>query len=64
MRRFWLKENCKFAFMKPKKQVKKKYRPKVTVNPELDKKYQDGPYFKEKMERAKHILSTYGMPDF
>lgn len=32
------------------------------INPELDNKYVDQPLFKDKVERANHILKTVKLP--
>jgi hypothetical protein len=36
----------------------------VTINPELDGKYDDQPLFQDKVNRANHILKTVGIPKF
>lgn len=35
-----------------------------TVDPKLNGKYDDQPLFKEKVDRANHILKTVGLPKF
>ncbi len=59
-------ENCKFECMKTKKTETKK--PKLpegfTVDPKLTGKYDDQPLFKDKVDRANHILKTVGLPKF
>ena len=52
--------------MKPKKE--KTAKPKLpegfTVDPSLQGKWDDQPLFKDKVERANHILKTVGLPKF
>lgn len=49
--------------MKTKEIAEKKKLPKnITVNTDLTDKYNDQPFFKEKIERANHILKTVGLP--
>ena len=51
--------------MKPKKEpAKKKLLEGFSIKPGLDKKYADQPLFKDKVDRANHILKTVGLPDF
>ena len=52
--------------MKPKKEktVKLKLPKGFTVDPSLQGKYDDQPLFKEKVDRANHILKTVGIPKF
>ena len=52
--------------MKTKKSVTKKLKlPKgFTVDPKLNGKYDDQPLFKDKVDRANHILKTVGLPNF
>ena len=51
--------------MKPKKEpVKDKLLPGFTLKPGLDEKYANQPLFKDKVDRANHILKTVGLPDF
>lgn len=51
---------------KVKKQTKAK--PKLpkgfTIDPTLKGKYDDQPLFKDKVDRANHILKTVGLPKF
>ena len=48
-----------------KSKATKKELPKdVTINPELNTKYDDQPLFEDKVNRANHILKTYGIPKF
>lgn len=35
-----------------------------TVSPDLVGKYDDEPFFQEKIDRANYILETFGIPDF
>jgi hypothetical protein len=46
------------------KVVKKKFTKDFTVNPSLNGKYDDQPLFKDKVDRANHILKTAGIPKF
>jgi len=46
----------------PTKKNKKKLPKDFTLNPKLDKKYADQPLFKDKVDRANHILKTVGLP--
>jgi hypothetical protein len=49
--------------MKVKSIMKKKKLPKsFRVNKTLSDKYADQPLFKDKIERANHILKTVGIP--
>lgn len=49
--------------MKAKKNITKKKLPKgFTLNKALKDKYSDQPLFKEKVDRANHILKTFGLP--
>lgn len=60
-------KSCKFEHMKAKKKsvTKKLKLPKgFTVDPSLNGKYDDQPLFKDKVERANHILKTVGIPRF
>lgn len=51
--------------MKPKKEpAKKELLAGFTIKPGLDEKYADQPLFKDKVDRANHILKTVGLPDF
>jgi hypothetical protein len=63
---FWFTENIKFAKMNEKKKIKALKLPKgFTINPDLDKKnYSEQPLFKDKIDRANHILKTVGLPKF
>ncbi len=50
--------------MKTKKaNIEKKELPKdFSINPSLTDKYADQPLFKDKVDRANHILKTIGLP--
>lgn len=49
--------------MKNKKNIEKEKLPKgFKLNPSLDNKYADQPLFKDKVDRANHILKTIGLP--
>ena len=48
--------------MKTKKITKQKLPQGFSLNTELDKKYVDQPLFKDKVDRANHILKTVGLP--
>ncbi len=51
--------------MKTKKAAatdKKKLPKGFKLNPKLDDKYFDQPLFKDKVDRANHILKTIGLP--
>ena len=52
--------------MNPKKDRKEK--PKLpegfTIDPSLTGKYDDQPLFKDKVDRANHILKVVGLPKF
>ena len=49
--------------MKPKKEVAKKKLPKgFTLKPGLGDQYANQPLFKDKLDRANHILKTFGIP--
>ena len=51
--------------MKTKETSEKKKLPKsFRVNKALTGQYADQPLFKEKIERANHILKTIGLPKF
>lgn len=49
-----------------KAKVAKKKLPKkdFTINPSLNGKYDDQPLFKDKVDRANHILKKIGIPKF
>lgn len=50
--------------MKAKKIISKRKLPKdLKINPALTNKYADQPLFKDKIERANHILKTIGLPE-
>jgi hypothetical protein len=52
--------------MKPKKQIKsaKLKLPKgFSIDKSLNGKYDDQPLFKDKADRANHILKTVGLPE-
>lgn len=44
--------------------MKKKLPKDVTINAELNGKYDDQPLFQDKVNRANHILKTFGIPKF
>lgn len=46
------------------KPAKKKMPRDFTINPALSGKYDDQPLFKDKVDRANHILKTVGIPKF
>ena len=49
--------------MKAKKKISEKTLPKgFTLNKSLKDKYADQPLFKEKVDRANHILKAFGLP--
>ena len=49
--------------MKTEKEISEKKMPKgFKFNATLDTKYAEQPLFKEKIERANHILRTVGLP--
>jgi len=48
--------------MPTKKTIKTKLPKGFTLNSKLDKKYSDQPLFKDKVDRANHILKTVGLP--
>jgi hypothetical protein len=49
--------------MKTKKATtRKKLPPGFRLNPALTDKYVDQPLFKDKVDRANHILKTVGLP--
>lgn len=49
--------------MKMKKAAIKKKMPKgFKLSPQLGEKYADQPLFKDKVDRANHILKTIGLP--
>lgn len=49
--------------MEPKKNIDEIKLPKgFTISPDLADNYDGQPYFKEQIERANHILKTYGIP--
>ena len=51
--------------MKPKKEpARKKLLEGFSIKSGLDDKYADQPLFKDKVDRANHILKTVGLPDF
>ena len=47
---------------KKKKAEKKKLPKDFKINPSLADKYSDQPLFKDKVDRANHILKTIGLP--
>ena len=51
-----------------KKAITRTKKPKLpkgfTVDPSLNGKYDDQPLFKDKVDRANHILKTVGLPKF
>jgi hypothetical protein len=47
-----------------RKAPKKKVTPEVVITPELNGKYDDQPLFQDKVNRANHILKTFGIPKF
>ncbi|MDQ6890419.1 MAG: hypothetical protein M3Z56_09120 [Bacteroidota bacterium] len=48
-----------------KLKIPKKKSPRdVTINPELNGKYDDQPLFQDKVNRANYILKTFGIPKF
>lgn len=49
---------------KKAKSSKKKLSKDFTINPALSGKYDDQPLFKDKVDRANHILKTVGIPKF
>ncbi len=49
---------------KKSKGTKKTLPKDVTINSELNGKYNDQPLFQDKVNRANHILKTYGIPKF
>ena len=56
--------NCKLYIMKTKETSEKKKLPKnFRVKKALTDQYADQPLFKEKIERANHILKTIGLPN-
>lgn len=54
--------------MKTAKKKNRTAKPKLpkgfTVDPTLNGKYAEQPLFKEKVDRANHILKTVGLPKF
>lgn len=44
------------------KMVPAKLREGFTINPALDGKYDNDPFFQDKIDRANHILKTVGLP--
>ena len=52
--------------MKPKKQPASQPAPALpegfTLNPALNQQYDEQPLFKDKIDRANHILKTVGLP--
>ena len=52
--------------MKTKKvnTIKRKLPKNFKMNPALTNKYADQPLFKDKVDRANHILKTVGLPKF
>ena len=50
--------------MTEKKNTKVKLPKGFNLNTALDKKYTDQPIFKDKVDRANHILKTVGLPKF
>ncbi len=66
MEHFLFAENCKFEPIKTKKTEPNK--PKLpkgfVVDPKLTGKYDDQPLFKDKVDKANHILKTIGLPKF
>lgn len=48
---------------KPQPAANKPKLPKgFTIDPSLDGKYNDQPLFKDKVDRANHLLKTVGLP--
>jgi hypothetical protein len=50
--------------MKTEKIVEKKLPKGFKFNTSLDNKYAEQPLFKDKVDRANHILKTIGLPKF
>jgi len=48
--------------MKRHKKENKELPQGFIINPALDNKYADQPLFKDKVEKANHILKTVGLP--
>ena len=48
--------------MPTKKNIKTKLPKGFTLNPKLVKKYIDHPLFKDKVDKANHILKPVGLP--
>ncbi len=49
--------------MEPKKTIPKVNLPKgVRIAPGLEKPFKEQPHFKDKVDRANHILKTFGLP--
>lgn len=44
--------------------IKKKVADNFIINPSLDGKYDNEPYFKEKTNRVKEIIKKAGVPKF
>jgi len=44
------------------KMVPAKLREGFTINPALDDKYDNEPFFQDKIDRANYILKTVGLP--
>ncbi len=49
---------------KSKTSKKKKHAKDVIIDPSLQGKYDDQPLFRDKVDRANHILKTFGLPKF
>ena len=54
------------SIMKPKKEkiIESKLPEGFSIDPSLTGKYDDQPLFKDKVDRANHILKTVGLPKF
>lgn len=48
--------------VKKEKTIKNKLPKGFKIDPSLTNKYNDEPLFKDKIERANHILKTVGLP--
>ena len=63
MAHFWCAGKLNFTSMKTQKVALEKKLPQgFKVSPALDDKYADQPLFKDKIDRANHILKTVGLP--
>ncbi len=61
----FVEKSKKYIIMKTKKiKIVHKLPKGFKIDASLDTKYEDQPLFKDKVDRANHILKTVGIPKF